>query len=152
MTADSMVQGLQMHNGILPSQGSWAVSWSSPEDFITRKAVPVGLGTVVPLEETTYQKENLNNTPQTILSTGLESSLSLKAASKAHGGCDIHIQRFSADGNISSSKNDLLARHFRESAQQGSLAYTKGQLEKALWKTVNRWDISSSEENMTVGT
>ena len=58
MTADSMVQGLQMHIGILPSQGSWVVSWSSPEDFITRKAVPVGLGTVVPLEETTYQKEN----------------------------------------------------------------------------------------------
>lgn len=129
MTAASMVQGLQMHSGILPSQGSWAVSWSSPEDFITRKAVPVGLGTAVPLEETTYQKENLNNTPQTILSTGLESKLSLKAASEAHGGCDIHIQRPSADGNISSSKNDLLARHFRESAQQGSLAYMKGQLE-----------------------
>ena len=40
------------------------------------------------------------------------------------------MQKPSADGSISSSKNDLLARHFRESAQQGYLAYPKGQLEK----------------------
>lgn len=33
------------------------------------------------------------------------------------------------DGNISSSLNDLLARHLRESAQQGHLAYMKRQLE-----------------------
>lgn len=128
MTAASMVQGLQMHSSILPSQGSWAVSWSSPEDFITRKAVPVG--TAVPLEETTsHQKENLSNTPQTVISTGLESSFSLKAASEVHGGCDILMERLSADGNISSSQNDLLARNFREIAQQGSLAHMKGQLE-----------------------
>lgn len=128
MTAASMVQGLQMHSSILPSQGSWAVSWPPPEDFITRKAVPVE--TAVPLEETTsHQKENLKNTPQTVLSTGLESSLSLKAASEVHDSSDIHMEKLSADGNISSSQNDLLARHFRESAQQGSLAHMKRQLE-----------------------
>lgn len=127
MNAASMVQGLQMHSNILPSQGSWAL-WPSPEDFITRKVVPVG--TAVPLEETTtHQKEKLNNTTQTVISTGLESPLSLKAASEVHSGSDIHMQSPSADGSISSSKNDLLARHFRESAQQGSLAYMKGQLE-----------------------
>ncbi|KAH9315001.1 hypothetical protein KI387_023628 [Taxus chinensis] len=129
MTTASMVQGLQACTSIPSSQGSWPVSWPSAQEFVRRQAVPVG--TTAPVMETTspQKKEILKNVPLTGFSTGLETSLTVKATLRVQGGTDIHIQSFLNDGSVSSRKDELLARHYRESAQQGSAANMKGEIE-----------------------